>query len=87
MATTMLAKYTCKGVILEVNLRECISHMPLSKSANKAAHSGFETQKSRTGILVAPKMDLCPLTLNTAAIKFGCHDQIFIELSIPLMCG
>ena len=32
------------GVTQEVNLRECISHMPLS-SANKASHSGFETQK------------------------------------------
>ena len=34
-------------------------------NANKAAHSGFETQrrrhqKSKTGVPVAPKMDMCP---------------------------
>ena len=34
-------------------------------SSNKAAHSGFETQrrrhhKSETGVSVAPKMDMCP---------------------------
>ena len=48
----------------EVNLRECTSHMSLP-SANKAAHSGFETQrrrhqKSETVVSVAPKMDMCP---------------------------
>ena len=36
-----------------------------SQSANKAAHSGFETQrrrhqKSKRGASVAPKMDMCP---------------------------
>ena len=60
----MLAIYTGSGVAPEVNLRECISHMPL-QSSNKASHSGFETQrrchqKSKTGVSVAPKMDMCP---------------------------
>ena len=46
------------------NLRERILCMPL-QSSNKAAHSGFETQrrchqKSKTGVPVAPKMDMCP---------------------------
>ena len=46
----------------EVNLRECITHMPLS-STNNAAHSGFETQrrhhqKSKTGVSVAPQKGL-----------------------------
>ena len=27
-----------------VNLRECVTHVPLS-STNKASHSGFETQR------------------------------------------
>ena len=40
----MLAIYTGKGVAPEVNLRECMLHMPL-QSSNKAAHSGFETQR------------------------------------------
>ena len=60
----MLAIYTSKGVTPEVNFRECILRMPLS-SVNKVAHSGFETQrrchqKSKTGVSVAPKMDMCP---------------------------
>ena len=47
------------GVTQEVNLRECVTCMPQS-SANKAAHSGFETQwrchhKSKTGVSVAPQ--------------------------------
>ena len=60
----MLAIYTSRDVAPEVNLRECISHMPL-QSLNKAAHSDFETQgrhhqKPKTGVSVAPKMDMCP---------------------------
>ena len=57
----MLAIYTGKGVAPQVNLRECssISHMS-PQSLNKAAHSGFETQrrhhqKSKTGASVAHK--------------------------------
>ena len=46
------------GAAPEVNFRECIS-----PSANKAAHSGFETQrrhhqKSKTGVSVAPQKGL-----------------------------
>ena len=60
----MLAIYTSKGVTPEVNLSERISYTPLP-SANKAAHSGFETQrrhhqKSKTEVSVAPKIDMCP---------------------------
>ena len=40
----MLAIYTGRGVAPEVNLREHISCTP-PPSANKAAHSGFETQR------------------------------------------
>ena len=59
----MLTIYTGRGVAPEVNLGEHISRMPL-QSSNKAAHSGFETQrrhhqKSETGVSVAPKMDMC----------------------------
>ena len=64
----MLTIYTSRGVTPEVNLRECISCMPL-QSSNKAAHSGFETQrrhhqKSKTGVSVAPKMDMCPTKIK-----------------------
>ena len=52
------------SVTPEVNLRECVTPLPLP-SSNKAAHSGFETQrrhhqKFETGVSVAPKMDMCP---------------------------
>ena len=60
----MLALYTGKGVASESNLREHISHTP-PQSLNKAAHSGFETQrrhhqKSKTGVSVTPQMNMCP---------------------------
>ena len=47
------------GVTLEVNLRECVTCMS-QPSANKAAHSSFETQmrchhKSKTGVSVVPQ--------------------------------
>ena len=41
-SAAMLAAKRLAGVAPEVNLRECISHMP-PPSPNKAAHSGFET--------------------------------------------
>ena len=52
------------GVAPEVNIRECVTHTPLP-SANKAAHSGFETQRrhhqnTKTGVSVAHKKDLYP---------------------------
>ena len=51
------------SVAPEVDLRERTLCLP--QNANKAAHSGFETQtrhqqKSKTGAPVAPKMDMCP---------------------------
>ena len=50
------------GVAPEVNLRECVTGMPLP-SSDKAANSGFETQrrrhhKSKTGVSVAPQKGL-----------------------------
>ena len=48
----------------EVSLRKCLTHTPLP-SVNKAAHSGFETQrrrhqKSKTRVSVTRKKVLCP---------------------------
>ena len=40
----MLAAKRLAGVTPEVNLRQPVTCMPLP-SANKAAHSGFETQR------------------------------------------
>ena len=54
----MLAGKSSAGVTPEVNVREHVTHMPLP-SSNKAAHSGFGTQrhhqKSKTGVSVAPQ--------------------------------
>ena len=60
-AATLATKRSA-GVTPEMNLRECVTHMPLP-SANKAAHSGFETQrichqKFKTGVSVAPQKGL-----------------------------
>ena len=60
----MPAAKSSSQVAPEVNLREYVTCTPLP-NANKAAHSGFETQrrhhqKSKTGVSVAPQKDLCP---------------------------
>ena len=62
--TPMLPIKRSAGVIPEVNLWECTSYMP-PPCANKATHSGFETQrrhdqKSKTGVSVAPYKNMCP---------------------------
>ena len=54
----MLATKRSAGVTPEVNLRECVAHTPLP-SVNKAARSGFETQrrhhqKPTTGVISGP---------------------------------
>ena len=58
----MLAVKRSAGVAPEVNLRQGVTHTPLP-NANKAAYSGFETQrrrhqKSKTGVSVAPQKGL-----------------------------
>ena len=45
--------------------QKCVISRTPPPSENRAAHSGFETQrghhqKSETGVPVAPKMDMCP---------------------------
>ena len=50
------------GVTPEVNLKELLTHTP-PPSVNKAAHSGFQTQrrchqKSKTGVSAAPQKGL-----------------------------
>ena len=63
-SAAMLVAKRSAGVAPEVNLKECISCTPLL-NANKAFHSGFESerrhhQKLKTGKSVAPQKDLCP---------------------------
>ena len=58
----MLAAKRSAGVAPEVNIRECVRHTPLP-SMNRAAHSGFETQrrchqKFKIGVLVASQKGL-----------------------------
>ena len=42
----MLGIYISKGVIPEVNLKECISHTPPPKSVNKATNFGLGTEET-----------------------------------------
>ena len=62
-SAAMLAAKRSAGVTPEVNLREHVTGTPL-QFANKAAHSGFETQrchqKSKTGYQWPHKENLCP---------------------------
>ena len=60
----MLAAKMLAGAASGVNVRKCVTHAPPS-SANKAAHSGFETQrihcpKPKTGLSVATQRGLMP---------------------------
>ena len=69
---TMLATKKSTDIAPEVNLRECVTHMPLP-SVNKAAHSGFETQRrrhqnSKTG---PHKKDLCSQKNLSHGARFG----------------
>ena len=60
-SATMLATKRSAGVVAEVNLSQCITHMP-QPSVEKDAHSGFETQKGhhqfKTGVSVVPQQGL-----------------------------
>ena len=72
-----LAAKRSAGVSPAVNLKEHASHTP-PPSTNKAAHSGFETQrrlyqKSKIGVSVAPKMYMCPSKLKKKHIYVGEH--------------
>ena len=61
-SVAMLTTKTSAGVTPEVNVHTSYMTLP---SANKAAHSGFETQrrchqKSQTGVSETPQKDMCP---------------------------
>ena len=77
MATNRLVGVTPK--VVEKKDRECVAHMPLP-STNKAAHSGFETQrrhrqKSKKRVSVPHKKDLCPSKIfkNRKKCHCKCH--------------
>ena len=78
-STAFLATKELAGVAPEVNLREHISCMPLP-SVNKAALSGFETQrrhhqKSKTGVPVAPQKGLMSSKIKKKHMK-GCSQWL-----------
>ena len=65
-SAAMLAAKGSAGVTPNVNLSECTSCTP-PPSVNKTSYSGFETQqrchqKSKTGVSLTHKKDLCPPT-------------------------
>ena len=55
----LAAMLVTHSLALEVNLGECVTRMP-PLSMNKAAHSGFEIQKSKAGVSVAPQKGFMP---------------------------
>ena len=87
----MLAAKRSVGVTPERSLGECVTCMPLP-SVNKAAHYGFETQrtcneKSKTGVSVATQKGLT--ISNTFFSKKGPvsyvtvrHRQLFRQTSV-----
>ena len=93
LLAAMLATYTGKVVTPEVNCREC-NHACICQSANKVAHSRFETQrrhhqKSKTGVSVALQMDMCPTkcflkkVLNIYYGEIKIFNTLFIGLQVP----
>ena len=65
-SAAMLVTKRPAGITPEVNLREHASHTPLP-GVNKAAHSDFETLKSKTGvsvILIHNKLWSCIYEIN-----------------------
>ena len=61
-SVAMLATKRSAGVAQEANFRRCVTTNTPLPSANKATHSGFESQRrhyqSKTGVTVAPQKDL-----------------------------
>ena len=80
-----LAVKRSAGVAPEVNFRECIICMP-PPSTNKAAHSGFETQrcqrKSKTVVSVAPQKGyiLFLKKLRILAISYNFSNENKLEV-------
>ena len=78
----MLAAKRSAGIIPEVNLRECVSHMsPLS--ANKAAQSSFERQSPNQGFRWPHKKNLCPQKILRKRYESAMEDRV--ALSLPLI--
>ena len=88
-SAAMLAAKRSAGVAPEVNLREHITQMPLA-SVNKAAHSGFETQrkhhqKSKTGASVTPQFKKKKKNFQGVALS---ADDVFVFVFEKLIyCG
>ena len=78
-STAMLAVKRLAGVAPELNLNEHVTDTPLPR-ANKAAHSGFESQrrhyqKSKRGVTVAYKLDLCPSKIKKKTFNRRLYDS------------
>ena len=81
----MLANNRSAGAAPEMNLRECVIWI-LLPSTNKAAHSGFETQrrhhqKSKTGVSVAPQKGL--MTSKNFFLKISrICDKVVLKITV-----
>ena len=84
----MLAPKRSAGVAPKVNLREHVTYMP-PPSVNKAAHSGFETQrrhhqKSKTGVSMASQKGLMS-SKNFKKEKEKCLKRVSFYLIYKLL--
>ena len=75
------------GVTPEVNFKKCATRMPLP-SANRAAHSGFETQKSETGASIAyPKgLMFAKVFKKIVSIAFAVAVCVLALMRMRLIC-
>ena len=85
-SASMVATKRLAGVAPEVNLGECVTCTPLP-STNKAALSGYETQrrchqKTKTGVSVAPQKGLmsCNFFLKKKVITWVNQFDFFSEM-------
>ena len=89
-SVAMLAVKRSAGATPEVNLRECVTCMPLA-SMNKASRETQRRchQKSKTGVSVAPQKDLCPpnffLKKNCLLCCHHCMDKRILLLSLFML--
>ena len=91
-SAAMLVAKRSAGVTPEVNLKEHKLHLPLP-SANKAAHSGSETQRrhhqeSKTGVSVTPQKGLMFSNFFFRKRKFElltAHESMYVETCLTIL--
>ena len=89
MAAMLVTKRSA-GITPKVKIRQHVTHRP-PPSANKAAHSGFETQKrhhqkSKTGVSVAPQKGLRVCSHWTLNNSINVSNVSLTKDILPIFC-